>query len=119
MAADSIPVAPLSIWQPMHLGSDELGRWVEVTLAERNMLIGGEPGSGKSVALQLVVAHGALSPECKLILIDGKVVELGMWRHCAERFIGRRNKRTDRSVLDDAIDTLGWLQDEIDDRPDW
>ena len=25
------------------------------------MLIGGEPGGGKSVALQLIVAHGALS----------------------------------------------------------
>ena len=34
MAAESIPVAPLSIWDPVHLGSDELGRHVEVTLAE-------------------------------------------------------------------------------------
>ena len=39
MAAESIPVAPLSIWNPVHLGTDELGRRVEVTLAERNMLI--------------------------------------------------------------------------------
>jgi DNA segregation ATPase FtsK/SpoIIIE, S-DNA-T family len=76
MAADTVPVAPLSIWDPVHLGSDELGRRVEVTLAERNMLIGGEPGGGKSVALQLIVAHGALSPDCRLILIDGKRVEL-------------------------------------------
>ena len=56
MTPESIPVAPLSIWNPVHLGTDELGRRVEVTLAERNMLIGGEPGSGKSVALQLIVA---------------------------------------------------------------
>ena len=69
---DSIPVAPLSIWDPVHLGTDELGRRVEVTLAERNMLIGGEPGGGKSVALQLIVAHGALSADCRLILVDGK-----------------------------------------------
>ena len=62
---DSIPVAPLSIWDPVHLGTDELGRRVEVTLAERNMLIGGEPGGGKSVALQLIVAHGALSADCR------------------------------------------------------
>ena len=72
MTADErIPVAPLSIWEPVHLGSDELGRRVEVTLAERNMLIGGEPGGGKSVALQLIVAHGALSADCRLILVDG------------------------------------------------
>ena len=73
-------MAPLSIWQPVHLGTDEMGQQVHVTLAERNMLIGGEPGGGKSVALQLVVAHGALSADCRLILVDGKRVELGLWR---------------------------------------
>ena len=73
----TLPAAPLSIWQPVHLGTDEMGRPVRVTLAERNMLIGGEPGGGKSVALQLIVAHGALSPDCELILVDGKRVELG------------------------------------------
>ena len=98
MSTDSIPVAPLSIWKPVHLGTDEFGRRVEVTLAERNMLIGGEPGGGKSVALQLIVAHGALSADCKLILVDGKRVELGLWRQCADRFIG--------PSIDDAIDTL-------------
>ena len=111
MTAESIPVAPLSIWNPVHLGSDELGRRVEVTLAERNMLIGGEPGGGKSVALQLIVAHGALSPDRRLILIDGKRVELGLWRDCAERFIG--------PSIDEAIDTLRWLQGQIDERTGW
>src|SRR6201981_7160 len=110
MTADSVPVAPLSIWKPVHLGTDELGRRVEVPLAERNMLIGGEPGSGKSVALQLIVAHGALSPDCRLILTDGKRVELGLWRGCAERFIG--------PSMDEAIDTLKWLQGQIDERTD-
>jgi DNA segregation ATPase FtsK/SpoIIIE, S-DNA-T family len=111
MTADSVPVAPLSIWKPVHLGTDELGRRVEVTMAERNMLIGGEPGSGKSVALQLIVAHDALSPDCRLILTDGKRVELGLWRDCAERFIG--------PSVDDAIDTLHWLQEQIDERTEW
>jgi S-DNA-T family DNA segregation ATPase FtsK/SpoIIIE len=111
MMADSVPVAPLSIWKPVHLGTDELGRRVEVTLAERNMLIGGEPGGGKSVALQLIVAHGALSPDCRLILVDGKRVELGLWRACADRFIG--------PSIDDAIDTLHWLQGQIDERTEW
>src|ERR1700722_18229354 len=111
MSTDTIPVAPLSIWDPVHLGTDELGRRVQVTLAERNMLIGGEPGGGKSVALQLVVAHGALSPDCRLILVDGKRVELGLWRDCAERFIG--------PSMDDAIDTMRWLQAKIDERTEW
>jgi DNA segregation ATPase FtsK/SpoIIIE, S-DNA-T family len=108
--AVSVPVAPLSIWHPIHLGTDETGRRVEINLAERNMLIGGEPGGGKSVALQLIVAHGALSADCRLILIDGKRVELGLWRECAEKFVG--------PSMDDAISVLGWLQDLIDERTD-
>ena len=111
MPDNTLALGSYSIWNPIHLGSDELGRRVEVTLAERNMLIGGEPGGGKSVALQLIVAHGALSPDCKLILIDGKRVELGLWRECAERFIG--------PSIDDAIEVMRWLQGQIDERTEW
>ena len=60
------------------------------------MLIGGEPGGGKSVALQLIVAHGALSADCKLILVDGKRVELGLWRRlrrAVHRPVHRRRHR--------------------------
>jgi S-DNA-T family DNA segregation ATPase FtsK/SpoIIIE len=84
----TVPVVPLSIFGPVHLGIDEHGETVCVDLAERNMLLGGEPGGGKSNALNLIVAHGALSGDCRLILIDGKQVELGPWRHCADQFIG-------------------------------
>ena len=110
MTTDAIPVMPLSIWKPIHLGSDETGQHVNVSLGERNMLIGGEPGGGKSVALQLIVAHGALSADCKLILIDGKRVELGLWADCAERFVG--------PSIDDAIDVMHGLQQIIDERTD-
>ncbi len=110
MSTDSIPVLPLSIWNPIHLGTSETGRRVNASLAERNMLIGGEPGGGKSVALQLIVAHGALSADCKLILIDGKRVELGLWADCAEKFVG--------PSMDDAIGVMHWLQALIDERTD-
>jgi DNA segregation ATPase FtsK/SpoIIIE, S-DNA-T family len=110
MSTDAIPVMPLSIWKPIHLGSDETNQQVNVSLAERNMLIGGEPGGGKSVALQVIVAHGALSADCKLILIDGKRVELGLWADCAERFVG--------PSIDDAIDVMHGLQQIIDERTD-
>jgi S-DNA-T family DNA segregation ATPase FtsK/SpoIIIE len=110
MTADAIPVTPLSIWKPIHLGSDEANQQVNVSLAERNMLIGGEPGGGKSVALQLIVAHGALSGDCKLILIDGKRVELGLWADCADRFVG--------PSIDDAIHVMHDLQAVIDERTD-
>ena len=108
---DALRAKPLSIWQPVHLGTDEMGRDVHVTLAERNMLIGGEPGGGKSVALQLIVAHAAMSPDCRLILVDGKRVELGLWRDCAHTFIG--------PSMEQAIETMRWLQQQIDERTEW
>ena len=91
---------------------DETGRHVYLNLAERNVLIGGESGGGKSVALQLLVAHGALADDSSLILFDGKLVELGLWRDCAERFV-------DHKSIDDAITTNRWLQDKISERAEW
>jgi DNA segregation ATPase FtsK/SpoIIIE, S-DNA-T family len=83
-----VPTFPFSMFDPVHLGVDEFGNQVYVNLAERNMLLGGEPGAGKSSGLNLIAAHGALSHDCKLILVDGKQVELGLWRACADMFIG-------------------------------
>ena len=93
-----VPTFPFSMFDPVHLGRDEYGEHVYVNLAERNMLLGGEPGAGKSSGLNLIVAHGALSHDCKLILVDGKQVELGPWRACADMFIGPSIK--------DAIDAF-------------
>jgi S-DNA-T family DNA segregation ATPase FtsK/SpoIIIE len=78
----------LSIFDPVHIGIDEFGQPKLLPLIERNMLIGGEPGSGKSGLLNAVVAHAALSLDCKLVLLDGKRVELGQWRRCADAFVG-------------------------------
>jgi S-DNA-T family DNA segregation ATPase FtsK/SpoIIIE len=69
----------LSIFDPVFIGIDEFGHPVKVPLIERNMLIGGEPGAGKSALLNVVVAHAALSLDCRLVLLDGKQVELGQW----------------------------------------
>src|SRR3954452_24587218 len=79
----------LSIFDPVHVGIDEFGQPKRVPLIERNMLIGGEPGSGKSGLLNAVVAHAALSLDCRLCLFDGKRVELGQWRRCADGFVGQ------------------------------
>ncbi len=104
-------VSPLSIWDPIHLGIDEHGRPVRVTLAYRNALLAGEPGAGKSVGLNLPTAHAALSTDCSLWLFDGKRVELGLWRDAADRFVG--------PDLTDATDALRDLQAEMDRRYDW
>jgi DNA segregation ATPase FtsK/SpoIIIE, S-DNA-T family len=98
----------LSIWEPVELGLDERGHPVRVGLGERNLLAAGEPGAGKSVGLNLIVAHAALSLDCRLILVDGKRVELGLWRRCAEAFIG--------PSITEAIDLLKQLQAVMDAR---
>jgi DNA segregation ATPase FtsK/SpoIIIE, S-DNA-T family len=104
----TVRVFPFSIFDPVHLGIDEYGEHVHVNLAERNMLIGGEPGAGKSSGLNLITAHGALSHDCKLILVDGKQVELGLWRASADAFIG--------PSLKDAIDAFEQFQGTMNDR---
>ncbi|MGH3845305.1 MAG: FtsK/SpoIIIE domain-containing protein [Pseudonocardiaceae bacterium] len=98
----------LSIWLPVQLGIDERGAPVRVGLGERNLLAAGEPGAGKSVGLNLIVAHAALSLDCRLILIDGKQVELGLWRSCADAFIG--------PSITEAIELLKQLQKVMDTR---
>jgi S-DNA-T family DNA segregation ATPase FtsK/SpoIIIE len=103
----AVPVFPFSIFDPAHVGIDEFGEQVHIELAEKNVLVGGEPGGGKSVALNLLVAHAALSADCRLILIDGKRVELGAWRDCADTFVG--------PSIDDAISVFRVLQAEMND----
>ena len=85
---EAVVLGSLSIFDRVFLGPDEAGEPVNVVLAERNLLVGGEPGAGKSVALNLIVAHAALSLDCRLVLVDGKRVELGVWKQCADTFVG-------------------------------
>ena len=75
-------------WAPIPVGIDEAGLGVTVSLPEHNLLIGGEPGSGKSGALATILAACAWDPSVVIWLFDGKLVELAAWRGCAHRFVG-------------------------------
>jgi S-DNA-T family DNA segregation ATPase FtsK/SpoIIIE len=66
------------------------------------LLIGGEPGSGKSVALSTIVAAAALDPSVHLTLLDGKHVELVAWTNVADDFVGANQ--------DDAVVVLEELR---------
>jgi S-DNA-T family DNA segregation ATPase FtsK/SpoIIIE len=85
----TVPVGPvLSIFDPLYIGIDEFGHAVYVPIIFRNIAIAGEPGAGKSSLLNNFVAHGALSTDCRLVLLDGKQVELGLWEDVADVFVG-------------------------------
>ena len=100
--------ARLSLWDPVPVGVDEDGEPVLVNLIERNVLLGGEPGAGKSAALSLLVAAAALDPDVRLTLLDGKLVELAVWNGCAERAVG--------VDVDEAVRVLALLREEMEDR---
>ncbi len=70
-------VARFDLWRPIPIGIDKDGDAVHLALPEHNLLLGGEPGAGKSAALSLLLAAAALDPGVKLWLLDGKQVELG------------------------------------------
>ena len=102
------PRAPRSIYQPIPFGIDENGEIVAVTLMYRNLLAGGEPGSGKSSLLNTIIAHAVLCSDVKLWLFDGKRVELSLWEQVADVFVGNH--------MSDALRYLRALQSEMDDR---
>jgi len=97
-----------SLWEPVPLGVDENGDEVAVVLAGRNLLLGGEPLAGKSVALSLALAAAALDPEADLALLDSKGLEFGVWRDRADHLVG--------PGADDAVDVLRALQRELERR---
>ncbi len=84
----SLHAAHTSLWEPVVVGVDEFGEMVWVSLPEHNLLIGGEPGAGKSNLLSLLVAAAALDPTVALTLMDGKQVELAPWSASADYFVG-------------------------------
>jgi hypothetical protein len=93
MALDTMPW-PLaggervSLWEPFPVAVDEDGQPVTVRLPERNVLFGGEPGAGKSVAQSMPVAAAALDPDVDLYLFDGNQVEFAPWAPCATETVG-------------------------------
>ena len=97
-----------SLWDPIPVGLDVDGNHVEISLPEHNVLIGGEPGAGKSAALSLLVAAAALDPTVTLWLFDGKLVELANWQVCTTHLVG--------PSLDEAIAVLDHLREEMDTR---
>jgi S-DNA-T family DNA segregation ATPase FtsK/SpoIIIE len=105
------PGLALSMFDPIHVGIDEFGQPIYTRIIYKNLLAAGEPGGGKSGLLALLAAHAALSVNSRLVLFDGKLVELGYYRSVADEFIG--------PDIDKAIITLLRLQKVMDNRYTW
>ncbi len=90
-----------NMWAGFPLGLDEEGQTVWLDLVEHHLLIGGEPGGGKSNALSLVVATAALDPGAQLWCFDAKLVELAPWRGVSKVFVG-----PDTEEANVALDSL-------------
>jgi hypothetical protein len=101
----------LSAWLPIPVGVDEDGQPVAVSLVERNVLIGGEPGAGKSVGQSMLALTAALDPGARLHLFDGTQVDLAFLAGCAVHMVGPN--------LADANQVLGELLADMDQRYLW
>lgn len=105
----ALPPASLSMFDPVYAAEDERARPVYLDFADQvGIILAGEPGSGKSVGQSNIVAHAALSLDCRLTLMDGALTELGMWRDCADEFVG--------PDIGQAIAVVERQQQEITDR---
>lgn len=95
----------LSMWDPITIGVDEDGQAVKLSLRERGLLGGGEPGSGKSSMASVILAHAAKSPDAHLVLIDPNEVQFGPWRERALAFAADDPA--------DALEALAMVRDEV------
>jgi len=71
---------PLDPMRPFALGIDDDGAVVSGSFYGHHILVGGIPGSGKSNALRVFLAHLAASRNVALYGIDPKRVELALWQ---------------------------------------
>lgn len=77
-----------SVHDPLELGLDEEGEPIVVTWnpgEAGHTLICGITGSGKSSLVHAYVAHTALDPDARLILLDPNWVQFTPWESCASR----------------------------------
>jgi S-DNA-T family DNA segregation ATPase FtsK/SpoIIIE len=112
LTTGTVPVGPtLSMFDPIYVGINEFGHPVYIRVIYKNLLAAGQPGGGKSGLMNTLTAHAALSSRSRLVLFDGKQVELGMWDDVADEFVG--------PDLDHAIITLKRLQRVMDNRYAW
>ena len=107
------PTARTSIFEPQPFGTDARQRPVTTILFERNVLIGGQPGSGKSYAARTLTTIAALDPTCELKIAEFKGTGdfLDMAKLCSTYACG-----VDDEALSTGRDILTWALAECERR---
>jgi S-DNA-T family DNA segregation ATPase FtsK/SpoIIIE len=62
----------VDVWDPIPFGQDERGRLVTVSLLWSSWVFGGQPGSGKTFCVRLLVSGASLDPRVVLHIFDAK-----------------------------------------------
>jgi S-DNA-T family DNA segregation ATPase FtsK/SpoIIIE len=62
----------ISLFEPFPFGVDAVGDLVALDLTETNMLLAGQPGSGKSVGIKTLLASAALDPRSEIWCFEFK-----------------------------------------------
>lgn len=95
---------PFDFWNDrIPVGGDVRGRPLDFSLVERTLLVGGEQGGGKSVLCNNVLCAIALDPYMRMILIDGKGVDLLDYAEIAETLIAKPDPAAFLNLLDELI----------------
>ncbi|NES28944.1 cell division protein FtsK [Micromonospora terminaliae] len=105
--------ARTSIFEPQPFGTDARQRPVSTVLFERNVLIGGQPGSGKSYAARTLATIAALDPTCELKIAEFKGTGdfLDMAPLCSTYACG-----VDDEALSTGRDVIAWALAECERR---
>lgn len=110
-----MPVADYVRNLPMGADVAEGEPW-NLDLAERNFVISGQPGSGKSSFANALLAHLGRHRDVRIAFIDLKIgAEAAQWKGRADTIV-RNSPRDQGQGVEDAIDFINAAMDEIGDR---
>jgi hypothetical protein len=88
------PAVPVSVWDPVRVGTTEDGEPLTQRIVGNQILVGGTTGAGKSYYVRALLATAALSRDpCHVWLLDAKRVEFSPWAPAAQEFVGADGPR--------------------------
>ena len=97
---------PLEPRRNIPIGLDDNGDEVTTSFFGQSILIGGNPGSGKSVAMRVFLAGLAASRNVCLVGIDPKHAELSMWRPRFNRLVLGNEVEPTVTLLNELLEEI-------------